>query len=90
MASAQATPVEIDAKTWPVADLAWVNSPSNPTGQVQSEEQLLAAITWARKNNSILASDECYLSFTTSGKSILALSGGNNSRLLAVHSLSKR
>jgi succinyldiaminopimelate transaminase len=90
MASAQPTPVEIDATTWPVADLAWVNSPSNPTGQVQSSEQLLAAIDWARKNNSILASDECYLSFTTTGKSILALSGGNNSGLLAVHSLSKR
>ena len=58
MASAQPTPVEIDATTWPVADLAWVNSPSNPTGQVQSSEQLLAAINWARKNNSILASAE--------------------------------
>jgi aspartate/methionine/tyrosine aminotransferase len=90
MASAQPTPVEIDATTWPVADLAWVNSPSNPTGQVRSSEQLLAAINWARKNHSILASDECYLSFTTTGKSILALSEGNNSGLLAVHSLSKR
>ena len=90
MASAQATPVDIDATSWPKADLAWLNSPANPTGQVQSEVELLAAIDWARKNNTILASDECYLSFAKDAKSILALSGGQNSGLLAVHSLSKR
>ena len=49
MASAQAIPVEIDANTWPAADLAWLNSPSNPTGQVQSDDQLRACINWVRK-----------------------------------------
>ena len=33
MVSADAIPVEIDANTWPSADLAWLNSPSNPTGR---------------------------------------------------------
>lgn len=90
MASAKAIPVEIDAKSWPVADLAWINSPSNPTGQVQTDSEILAAINWARENNSIVASDECYLSFSKLSKSILALTGGNNNGVLSVHSLSKR
>lgn len=90
MASAKAIPVEIDAKSWPVADLAWINSPSNPTGQVQTDSEILAAINWARENNSIVASDECYLSFSKLSKSILALTGGNNDGVLSVHSLSKR
>jgi len=90
MASAKAIPVEIDAKSWPVADLAWINSPSNPTGQVQTDSEILAAINWARENNSVVASDECYLSFSKLSKSILALTGGNNDGVLAVHSLSKR
>jgi succinyldiaminopimelate transaminase len=90
MAAAQAIPVEIDATTWPSADLAWLNSPSNPTGQVQSDEELTACINWVRKNNSIIASDECYLSFAEDAKSILALANGDNTGLLAVLSLSKR
>jgi len=90
MASAKAIPVEIDAKSWPVADLAWINSPSNPTGQVQTDSEILAAINWARENNSVVASDECYLSFSKLSKSILALTGGNNDGVLSVHSLSKR
>lgn len=90
MVSAEAIPVEIDANTWPSADLAWLNSPSNPTGQVQTDDELKACIQWAQKSNSILASDECYLSFAKDAKSILALANGNNTGLLAVLSLSKR
>jgi len=90
MASAKAIPVEIDAKSWPTADLAWINSPSNPTGQVQSDSEILATINWARNNGSVIASDECYLSFSKEAKSILSLTGENNEGVLAVHSLSKR
>lgn len=90
MASANAISVEIDAKSWPTADLAWINSPSNPTGQVQSDSEILATINWARNNGSVIASDECYLSFSKEAKSILSLTGGNNEGVLAVHSLSKR
>ena len=90
MASAKAIPVEIDAKSWPTADLAWINSPSNPTGQVQSDSEILATINWARNNGAVIASDECYLSFSKEAKSILSLTGGNNEGVLAVHSLSKR
>lgn len=82
--------VDIDASDWPAADLAWINSPSNPTGQVQNEHQLRAVITWARRNNSVVASDECYLSFSDGAQSILTVADGNNQNLIAVHSLSKR
>lgn len=90
MASANAISVEIDAKSWPTADLAWINSPSNPTGQVQSDSEILATINWVRNNGSVIASDECYLSFSKEAKSILSLTDGNNEGVLAVHSLSKR
>lgn len=85
------TPVEIDATNWPSADLAWVNSPSNPTGRVHSDNELLAAISWARKNG-VVVSDECYLEFGNgvTPKSILALTNGDNRNILALHSLSKR
>jgi succinyldiaminopimelate transaminase len=92
LAKAQATEVEIDATTWPGADLAWVNSPSNPTGRVHSEAELRAAIAWSRKSRSVLVSDECYLEFGDSKTptSILRYTDGDNTNILAVHSLSKR
>jgi succinyldiaminopimelate transaminase len=80
----------IDANTWPKAELAWINSPSNPTGQVQSESELAAVINWSRQHKAIVASDECYISFAKDAKSILSVANGNNSNLLSVHSLSKR
>jgi succinyldiaminopimelate transaminase len=91
---AQATPtaVDIDATTWPKADLAWVNSPSNPTGRVHSESELRAAIEWSRKNKSVVVSDECYLEFgdTKTPTSILRYTDGDNTNVLGVYSLSKR
>lgn len=40
--------------------LLWVNSPSNPTGQVLGIEQLSQVVGWARRHGVIVASDECY------------------------------
>lgn len=92
LGSATGTPVSVDPATWPDADLAWINSPSNPTGRVHSDEEIKAVINWARASNSIVASDECYLEFGDGVEpvSILNLTGGNNKNILAVHSLSKR
>jgi succinyldiaminopimelate transaminase len=89
IAGAQAIAVDASAQDWGVADLAWINSPSNPTGEVLTDEQVLQVINWSRKNNSVVASDECYLSFALNAKSILELADGDNTGLLAVHSLSK-
>lgn len=92
IASAESIPVGIDAKDWPVADLAWLNSPSNPTGRVHSIDEVKACIQWSRNNNSILVSDECYVEFdhTATSFSVLSQTGGDNTNILAVHSLSKR
>jgi succinyldiaminopimelate transaminase len=92
LAGADSLPVAIDAGTWPQADLAWLNSPSNPTGRVHSIEEVKACIQWSRANNSVLISDECYLEFDQNAHSVSVLSqtGGDNTNILAVHSLSKR
>ena len=40
--------------------LLWLNSPSNPTGQVLGHEQLAEVVRWARQHGVVVASDECY------------------------------
>lgn len=40
--------------------LLWVNSPSNPTGQVLGVDDLAKVVGWARQHGVIVASDECY------------------------------
>jgi len=92
LAAAQSIPVAIDAHSWPQADLAWLNSPSNPTGRVHSVEEVRACIQWSRTNKSVLISDECYLEFDQNAHSVSVLSqtDGDNTNILAVHSLSKR
>ena len=40
--------------------LLWVNSPSNPTGQVLGIEDLARIVAWARRHAVTVASDECY------------------------------
>jgi aspartate/methionine/tyrosine aminotransferase len=69
-----------------------LNSPSNPTGRVHSVDEVKACIDWSRKNKSVLISDECYLEFdhTAHSVSVLSQTGGDNTNILAVHSLSKR
>ena len=92
LAQAKATAVAVDASQWPAADMAWVNSPSNPTGRVHSESEYRSAIAWSRSQHSVLVSDECYLEFGDSVEptSILKYTDGDNKNILAVFSLSKR
>ena len=92
IAEAESITVSIDAQSWPNADLAWMNSPSNPTGRVHSIEEIESCIQWSRANNAVLISDECYLEFdhTAHATSVMSLTGGDNRNILAVHSLSKR
>ena len=74
--------------------LAWVNSPSNPTGRVLPPEHLAKMVRWARERGTLLASDECYIEqgWETTPVSVLHpdVSGGIPDGLLAVHSMSKR
>lgn len=92
LAQAEPIAVGVDAATWPSADFAWVNTPSNPTGRVHTESELRASVKWARDNKSILVCDECYIDFgdTATPTSMLKYTDGDNSNILVVHSLSKR
>jgi succinyldiaminopimelate transaminase len=93
ISKAKSTPVDIDPTSWPEADIAWINSPSNPTGRVHSVEELEATINYSKKHGTVIVSDECYLNFPATEKvptSILKVANGDNKNLIAVHSMSKR
>lgn len=73
--------------------LVYLNSPSNPTGQVLGVEHLRKVVEWARERGALVASDECYLGLGWDAAPVSVLhpdvSGGDHTGLLAVHSLSK-
>ncbi|MCW2600476.1 MAG: succinyldiaminopimelate transaminase [Frankiales bacterium] len=74
--------------------LVWVNSPSNPTGEVLSTERLTAIVEWGRRHGVLVASDECYLELGWDVEPVSVLhpsvSGSSVDGVLALHSLSKR
>lgn len=75
--------------------LLWLNSPSNPTGQVLSVQQLRAILTWARERQIIVASDECYALLPWSVQEAPSLldervTDGDLTGILATYSLSKQ
>lgn len=91
------------ATSVPVADptqydgpvrVAYLNSPRNPSGEITSPDELRTAVEWARANDVLLVSDECYAEFGWDSTPVSVLHpdicGGSFDNLLAVHSLSKR
>jgi succinyldiaminopimelate transaminase len=74
--------------------LLWLNSPSNPTGKVLSQEELTRIVAWAREHGILLFSDECYLELGWEADPVSVLhpdvNGGSYDGIVAVHSLSKR
>ena len=74
--------------------VVWINSPSNPTGQVLAPEVLAARVRTARECGAIVLSDECYGEFGWDVEPVSVLHpsicGGDHEGLLALHSLSKR
>ncbi len=74
--------------------LAWVNSPSNPTGQVLPAGHLRNMVYSARERGIVLASDECYIELGFEARPVSVLHPdvceGSHQGLLAVHTLSKR
>ena len=76
--------------------LLWLNSPSNPSGQVLGVEHLAKVVAWAREHGVVVASDECYAELDwrpgqlgRATPSVLHpdVCGGDHSGLLAVYSL---
>ena len=75
--------------------LAWVNSPSNPTGRVLARRIACASLSAGHGPvGAVLASDECYidLAFDTTPISMLhpEVCGQSHDGVLGVYSLSKR
>ena len=66
--------------------MLWINSPSNPTGQLTDMD---AVARWGRSHGIPVFSDECYAEFTWAGPPRSILSAGTEG-VVAVHSLSKR
>jgi len=95
LAKAEHHAVDFDPRSWPDADFVWINSPSNPTGRISPREELQATIEYSRKTGAVIASDECYFNFPARSEgikpvSILNVAAGDNTNLIALHSLSKR
>jgi succinyldiaminopimelate transaminase len=74
------------------AQLVWVNSPGNPTGQVLSAAQLQAVVARARSIGALVFSDECYieLGWDEQPVSVLQACDGDVTGVVSVQSLSKR
>jgi succinyldiaminopimelate transaminase len=86
--------------------LLWLNTPSNPTGQVLGLGHLRKVVSWARLHGVLVASDECYAELDwredpgedDSGRAAVStpslldprVCGGDPTGLLVVYSLSKR
>ena len=100
---AGATPLPADDPSeWagnPAVKLVWVNSPSNPTGEVKGVEYLRSVVESARALGAVVASDECYAELAWDEPwaadgvpSILdpRVCGGTHDDLVAVYSLSKQ
>lgn len=76
------------------ARLIWINSPANPSGRILGLDELRAFVAAARERGAVLASDECYGEFAWEAEPVSVLdprvNDGDLTRLLALHSLSKR
>lgn len=87
---------EDDPDQWPEgAALIWLNSPSNPTGQVLDRAYLSRAIAKARQLGAVLVSDECYAEMPWDVPEVpslldTAVTGGDVTGLLALYSTSKQ
>jgi succinyldiaminopimelate transaminase len=74
--------------------LVWTNSPSNPTGAVDSLAETRAWVAYARAAGAVLAADECYGEFGWTAEPVSVLhpdaNGGSLDGIVAAYSLSKR
>lgn len=74
--------------------MLWLNSPSNPTGEVLSLQRLQEIVRWGQAHGVVIASDECYFELGWDKEPVSLLDqrvhDGNLTGLLALHSLSKR
>jgi succinyldiaminopimelate transaminase len=74
--------------------LLWINTPSNPTGEVLDSDVLAEVVRRTRAAGVVLASDECYglLNWESDAPapSVLSAAGESYSGVLSVYSMSKQ
>lgn len=102
---AQATGIpfsRVEANMSPLAErpaMLWLNSPSNPTGEVMSREEMRTAVRWAREHGAVVVSDECYAALPWSARYVDSgvpsaldpyVCDGDPSGILVAYSLSKQ
>ncbi|KAA8831134.1 succinyldiaminopimelate transaminase [Bifidobacterium tissieri] len=104
LAGAQTLKADVaDVASWehvPGVKMIWVNSPSNPTGEVLTAAQLRAIVDTARRIGAVVVSDECYalMDWRSDGPEFTAtdcilgndVCGGSAKGLLCLYSLSKQ
>lgn len=88
-------PTALDEAVLAQVKLIWLNSPSNPTGAVDSVEHMRAVVELARGIGAVVASDECYAELPWTVEEVPSVldprvSGGDHTGLLAVYSASKQ
>ena len=66
-----------------------INSPSNPTGAVLSQEKIKKLVDFTSKNNIWLLSDEVYESYVYSGEHVSPLSFSDSDHVIGIYSFSK-
>lgn len=92
-----------DVDSWvglPGLKAVWVNSPSNPTGQVMGADDLRSIVRAARSIGAVVLSDECYALLDWSGPALSVTSSpcildprvcqGSARGLVCLYSLSKQ
>ena len=85
----------IDHRIWQECQLLVLCSPSNPTGNVMSKDELCQVVELSKKYNFKILSDECYIDIYFQDKpfSLLQAADEVNSsfeNIMVLHSLSKR
>ena len=80
---------ELESLVTPRTRVLILNTPSNPTGAVFSEEEIGKVVDFTAKKNLWLLSDEVYEAFIYSGRHVSPLSFSGADHVLAVYSFSK-
>lgn len=81
---------DVEKLITPKTRLLIVNSPSNPSGAVVPQDEMLKLLALAERHNFLLMSDECYCHFVYGDSAPYSLGASSNrENLLIVGSLSK-
>jgi aspartate/methionine/tyrosine aminotransferase len=82
-------PQAIEARVTPRTRAIILNSPSNPTGTVETRDRLRAVLDIADRNDLWVISDECYDQLVFEGEHVATATVGDSARVITVFTFSK-